>query len=104
MTWLDFLSQNLVAFIALIVSIVSAIYTSRGVSDRARAAARRAVDEEVSQLNRKLEREVSKLQEGLDKCIKDRIGLKGEMQILKSALEIAYDEIKKLKGNVENNT
>lgn len=91
MTWLDFLNQNLIALLALLVSIVSAIYTSRGITDRARRAALRNVEGEITELNRKLEEEVHKLQAGLDACIKERIGLKGEIQLLKNALKVARD-------------
>lgn len=83
MTWLDFLAQNLIALIALVVSIASVIYTGRGISDRARAAAIRKGEGQMS----KLEAEIKKLQEGFSRCIKERIGLKEEIQVLRRELE-----------------
>lgn len=48
-----------------------------------------------------LEEEVHKLQAGLDTCVKQRIGLKGEIQILKNALRVAQEEINSLKKAIE---
>ncbi len=59
----------------------------RGVSKRARAEAFQHVEGKTKQHNIKLEEEVRKLQEGLDRCIKERISLKGRIVALERALK-----------------
>lgn len=50
-----------------------------------------------------LEEEVHKLQKGLDDCMKQRIGLKGEIQVMRNALRVAQEEINSLKDKIETN-
>jgi predicted RNase H-like nuclease (RuvC/YqgF family) len=79
LTFLDFISQNLISLIALIASIVAIIIARQGIGNRARATAIRKVEGEII----RLEAEIAKLQQGLNRCIRERIELKEEVQALK---------------------
>lgn len=84
MTWIY---ENLMSIIAVTISIVAFIGTQRGISSRARADALDSVKGEIQELNTKLEAEVKKLQEGLDRCIKERVKFKEEITALKKSVE-----------------
>jgi chromosome segregation ATPase len=98
---LDFVSQNFIGLIALIVSLTAAAISRREISSRAKAEAIGQAKEEIVQLNARLEEEVTKLQAGLDRCIKDRVGLKEEIMSLKNSLKLANIEVRELNIEVE---
>lgn len=50
----------------------------------------------------RLEEEVHKLQRGLDDCVRQRVGLKGEMQVMRNALRVAREEIQLLRNEIAN--
>lgn len=87
------------SIIAISISIVAFITVRRGISSRARADALDTVKGEIQELNIKLEAEVGKLQEGLDRCIKERIGFKEEITSLKKSLKAANIEVEELREN-----
>lgn len=80
--------ENLMSIFALTIAIVAFISTQRGLSQRARADAVRQVEGKIVQLNEKLEAEVVKLQEGLDRCIKERVKFKEDISSLKKSLKL----------------
>lgn len=97
MTWLDFLSQNLIALIALLVSVVATVSAQRGITSRVNAVALRTVEGQTA----KLEAEIAKLQQGLDRCIKERVSFKGEIMAVKNSLKLANIEVEELRENAD---
>jgi uncharacterized protein YydD (DUF2326 family) len=97
---LEFLTQNLIAIIALSISVATFFIARRGMSYRAKEGISR-VEREIQELNIKLEAKVQRLNEGLDRCIKERIGFKDEIQLLRKALKAANIEIEELKSDSE---
>lgn len=95
----DFLAQNLIGFIALILSIVALISTQRGLSRRARADAIGQIDGKIAKLKEKLEAEVLKLHTLLDRCIKERVGFKESILNLEEALRRAHIELRKTESS-----
>lgn len=98
MTWI---SENIMSIIAVTISIVAFITVRRGISSRARADALDAVKGEIQELNIRLGAEVKKLQDGLDRCIKERVVFKEEITTLKKALKLSNIEVEELRENIE---
>lgn len=98
MTWI---SENLIALIAMSISIAVFILTQRNISKQVRADALKQVRSEITLLNERLEAEIGKLQDGLDRCIKERVTFKGEIIGLKKALKVANIEVDELSVEIE---
>lgn len=88
---IEYIYQNIIGFIALIISIAIFISTQRRLSSRARADALGKVEKKITELNIRLEAEVAKLEDGLDRCIKERITFKQEITTLKKQLKEIND-------------
>lgn len=74
------------------LSIAVFIITQRNISKQVRADALKQVKGEIVLLNEKLEVEILKLQNGLDRCIKERVVFKEEITMLKKALKVKTDD------------
>lgn len=90
---MDYLSQNLIAFAALSISILTYLGARRSVG---RYATANSVNSKIAQL----EAEILKLHTLLDRCIKERVGFKDRIINLEKALKAANIELKEM-NNVE---
>lgn len=93
--WDDYIS-----IVAILLSIISLISVRRGVTSQAKKDALKLVEQEIKDLNVKLEEEVKKLQKGLDVMLKERVSLKEEITALRKALNKANILVEELKDDV----
>ena len=91
---MEYINQNLIAVAALAISVLT-YFGAR------RSTGKYATIHSVNMQIAKLEAEVKKLQDGLDRCIKERIAFKEEISALKKALKVSKIEVEELKESIE---